>query len=55
MSDASKPPEWKHDQEISFKGVRDLLTVVKDGLENMLKEKKAELQRMVGARDSLRK
>jgi hypothetical protein len=55
MPEAPKPPEWKHNQEVSFKGVRELLTVVKDRLDDMLKEKKAELQRMVGARDSLRK
>jgi len=55
MSDSPKPPEWKHDQQVSFEGMKDLLNVLKDRLESTLVEKRAELTRLVGARDSLRK
>lgn len=55
MPDAPKPPEWKHDQQLSLKGMKELMNVVKDRLESTLAEKKAELTRLVGARDSLRK
>jgi hypothetical protein len=55
MSEAPKPPDWKHDQEVSFKGIRELMLVVKDRLEDTLKQQKADLTRMIGARDSLRK
>jgi len=55
MPDSPKPPEWKHDQQISFDGMKELLNVIKGRLESTLVEKKAELTRLVGARDSLRK
>jgi hypothetical protein len=50
-----KAPEWKHDQEISFKGVREGLTFIKSKLEVLLEEKKKEFARMSGVRDSIQK
>ncbi len=55
MSELPKQPEWKHDQQLSFRGLRDLLTVVKERLEETIKEKKAEVAGLTAARDSLRK
>ena len=50
----AQAPKWKHDQELSFSGARALLLKVKEGLDTALEAQKAELKKMVGARDSLK-
>ena len=49
------PPQWKHDQELSFAPAKEVLLKAKEGIEAMLAAKKRELAQMVGARDSLKK
>ena len=55
MSEPNKPPDWNHDKQLSFSGLRELLKVVKGRLEATIDEKKAELARVTNARDSLKK
>ena len=55
MTEEKKPPEWKHDQELSYTGLRTSLEFIKTKLELMLLEKKAEFNRMSGVRDSIQK
>jgi|HubBroStandDraft_6_1064221.scaffolds.fasta_scaffold151427_3 hypothetical protein len=56
MEDSKKAeptPEWKHNQELSFKGMRELFGTIKDKMEDVLAAKKRELAQLQGAKDSL--
>jgi hypothetical protein len=59
MPDDPKPevplPSWKHNQNVSSNGLRDLLLVLKEKIESTVAEQKKELAKMVSARNSLGK
>ena len=46
---------WAHDQDLSFKGVRDGLREARGSVSKMLEEEKQKLARLVAARDGFRR
>lgn len=55
MADDNNQSKWMHDQEISFKRATEYLVSIRDALQQLVRQQKQELERMVGARDAVRK
>lgn len=48
-------PAWRHGEQLNLRGALPALHAIRGALEKALEQERANLQRMVGVRDSLKK